>query len=154
MAEEPSLPGRTFALIVGDPVDADTAVQAGLLGAIVHVHVAVPARVAVDADAGVSVLGVGAGRPVLANVGEDGALVHVQGAVLARELRRAVAGVGVDAVQAAAAILAEVVVAVVNVDVTTVAGKTWKERKKRGEIKYGRKSNSRKDERFVCASTK
>lgn len=63
--------------MAGGPVEADGG------GAVVDVLAAALARPTVDADAGVTALGVEAGAPVVAGVGLQLALVHILGAELA-----------------------------------------------------------------------
>ena len=90
--------------------------QGSLWGAVIHVSLAVLALVAVDADALVAALLVGASGAVEARVLTSGTLVEVVTAVLAGPLWRAVAGVRVDVVDALAVVQAEVALAVVDVD--------------------------------------
>jgi hypothetical protein len=68
VAEEAGLSGWALAVVVCDAVVASGAVEAGLGGAVIHVHLAVLALVAVDADALVTVVRVRARRTVLADV--------------------------------------------------------------------------------------
>ena len=65
VAEQAGAAGRALAEVVGHAVVAGAAVQARLLRAVVGVRLAVPALVAVDADALVAVARVGARGAVL-----------------------------------------------------------------------------------------
>jgi hypothetical protein len=121
VAEQTRLSWRALAVVVGHAIVTRAAVEARLLGAVVHVVLAVAALVAVDADAGVAVAGVGASGAVLADVGEYGALIHVDGAVFPRVLGWAVTSVCADTVRAFPAILAQVLVAVVDIHLAFVA---------------------------------
>ncbi len=123
MAEQASLAGRTLAGVAGDAVLAGAAVQARPAEAVVHVDLAVLALEAIDADAGVAAVLVGAGGAVLARR-VQGTLVHVLCAPGACVAGRALAGVGVDAVQAGAADLAVMAGAVVDVHLTAVTSET------------------------------
>lgn len=103
---------------------AGTAVKAGQLGTVVHIDLAVFTLESIDADAGVSVLGVGASGAVLAYVRVNRALVHIVLAVLSSVLGWAFARVSIDAVHALSAILTKIVAAIVYVDLAFVAGET------------------------------
>jgi hypothetical protein len=122
VTQEAGLVWRTFADVAGHPVVALAPVKAGMLGAVVHVDLAVVAFIAVDADAAVAAVLVGARCPILADVGPERAFVHILGTVAARVLSRAIAGVRVNPVHAPASILAKVAVAVVHIDVAPGAG--------------------------------
>lgn len=65
------------------PVDAGGAVGTGGSEAVVDVLAAVVATPAVDTDAGVAPVVVGAGAPVLAGIGLELAFIHILGAELA-----------------------------------------------------------------------
>lgn len=65
------------------PVDAGGAIGTGGSEAVIDVLAAVVPAPAVDADAGVAPVVVGAGAPVLAGIGLELAFIHILGAKLA-----------------------------------------------------------------------
>lgn len=97
------------------PVDAGGAIGTGGSEAVIDVLAAVVPAPAVDADAGVAPVVVGAGAPVLAGIGLELAFIHILGAKLACPLGRAAAVVGVHPVHANTPVQALVVGAVVHV---------------------------------------
>ena len=123
MTEESGLSRWAFAIIIGDAVMASSAGQTRLRSAVVDVNFTILAFVPVDADALVSPVSICAGRPVLTRI-VHGTFVHVLGAIFASELGCAVALVAAYAVDAFAAILAEVVSAVIDVNLASIAGET------------------------------
>ncbi len=125
MAQEAGLVGRALAEVGPYSIVACSAIEAGLLGAVVDVNLAVMPLVAVDTDAAVAALGVGAGRPVVADARPHGALVDVLCTIAAFVFGWALACVRIDAVDAAASILTKVARAVVNVDVASWSGETY-----------------------------
>lgn len=91
------------------------AIEAGGSGAVVDVLRAIGSGPAVDADARVAAVRVGAGGAVLADGRPQGALVDILVAVRTGERRRTLARVAVDAVDAHGAVLAPVTRTVVGV---------------------------------------
>lgn len=124
VAQEAGLVGWALADVRGHSVVASSAILARVLRAIVDVDLAIVAFVAVDADARVASLCVGARGPVLADIRPRGALVHILGAIASAVLVRTVTGIGVDPVHAFAPILAEVTIAVVHIDLAAGSGET------------------------------
>ena len=115
VAQQPRLPRRALTEEAADAVVARGAVETGGAGAVVDVLRTVGARPAVDADARVAAVRVGARGAVLAHAGTQGALVHVLVAVGTRERRRTLTRVAVDPVGARCSVLAQVTRAVVHV---------------------------------------
>ena len=100
-------------------------VETGGAGAVVNVLRTVGARPAVDADARVAAVRVGARGAVLAHVVAVLALVHVDAAEGAGERRRTLARVVVDAVDASRPVLAQVAGTVVDVLLAILPAETW-----------------------------
>lgn len=116
------------------PVDAGGAVGTGGSEAVVDVLAAVVAAPAVDADAGVAPVVVGAGAPVLAGIGLELAFIHILGAELACPLGRAAAVVGVHPVHTNTPVQALVVRAVVHVVSADASLETWQAVALEGEV--------------------
>lgn len=134
VAQKTCLPLWTNAGEGGHPVDAGGAVGAGGSEAVVDVLAAVVPAPAVDADAGVAPVVVGAGAPVLAGIGLELALIHILGAKLACPLGRAAAVVGVHPVHTDTPVQALVVRAVVHVVSTDASLETWQAVALEGEV--------------------
>lgn len=107
-------------------VDAGGPVEASRPSAVVDVDAAVGTGPAVDADARVAAMGVGASGPVVANRGPGQALVDVELALRPGERRRTQTRVLVDPVHASGAILTEVTDTVVYILFAVVPSITCK----------------------------
>ena len=120
-------PQPTWSALAEEAADAVVtrgAVEASGTGAIVDILRAVGSGPAVDADARVAAVGVGAGGAVLADARPQGALVHVLVAVRSRKRRWALARVAVDAIDADGAILAQMTRAIVDILLAILAAET------------------------------
>lgn len=123
MTQKPSFSRRTFAVKSANPIMTSSSIETVPLDTVILVGLAVPAHEPVDADALVAALGVLAGPVVHAGVGQA-TFIYVLRAVAARPLDGAFARVGVDSILALAAVLAQVALAVVDILLAIVAGKS------------------------------
>ena len=115
---------RALAEEAADAVDAGGAVEARRAGTVVDVDAAVGTGPAVDADARVAAVAVGARRAIVAQRRPERALVDVVLALRPVEGGRAQAGVLVHPVDARRPVLAEVAHAVVDVALAVIAFET------------------------------
>ena len=122
MAEQTSLPWRTFTEVSANTVVAGSSVQTHFLLTVVLVRLAVVSDVAIDTNTLVAPLGVLTGSVVLTGVVVS-TLVHVPGTVPVRPVVLALAGVRADTVHTCPSVLAQVAFAVVYILVTVVTGK-------------------------------
>ena len=125
-----------------DAVVTSGAVEASGSGAIVNILRTIRSRPAVDTNARISAMGVGARGAVLANTRPKGAFVHILIAIRSGERWRALARVQIDSVDASRSVLTQMSRTIVDVLLAIRTTETFisfsnirREKKRRGEKK-------------------
>lgn len=117
---------RALAEEASHPVNASRPIEAGGSSAIVDVNAAIWSGPAVDANAGITTDGIGAGGPIVTERWPERALVHVNFALSSGVRRWTGAIVLIYPVDAGGPILTQVTDAVVDVLFTILTSKSCK----------------------------